>query len=356
MIDENGTWGSQMLIAVFDCLIYKKKEMELPFEICKIISKGSSGTVYLATVGGNGKGSEHYEEEEMKVDVDSAFMIKKKNVDADQRLLPVGDKQVAVKVMEKWRVEKDAVMKEVEILKSLFAVSPFVIPFKFYHETKSYMMIGLEYASGGDLFQLLCYEALTCSDILFYTCEMMVGIRHLHKANIIHTDLKPENIALSKTGHVRIVDFGLAQVMTVKNYDDDLGKMMTITRSGTLPYSCPEVLCGRPHGFEADWWSFAVIVYEMLFLSLPWFGADDQETCNLICSTPCIARKALNDQEECLFHFICSILRKNSNERLGSKNGFLEMIKHELFADVAWEAVLSQTFTAPFVLDEHCTE
>lgn len=85
------------------------------------------------------------------------------------------------------------------------------------------------------------------------------------------SDLKPENILLDEHGHIALTDFGLS-----KEYTDDVtGK--TYSFCGTVEYMAPEVVNRKGHDQSADWWSFGVLMYEMLTGDLP-FTSDDRKT------------------------------------------------------------------------------
>ncbi len=85
------------------------------------------------------------------------------------------------------------------------------------------------------------------------------------------SDLKPENILLDEYGHIALTDFGLSKEYT----DDASGK--TFSFCGTVEYMAPEVVNRKGHDQSADWWSFGVLMYEMLTGDLP-FTSDDRKT------------------------------------------------------------------------------
>ena len=81
------------------------------------------------------------------------------------------------------------------------------------------------------------------------------------------------SILIDAQGHIRLTDFGLS-----KNCED--GK--TYSFCGTVEYMAPEVVGRCGHTISADWWSFGVLMYEMLTGQLPFQGEDRRETSNLI--------------------------------------------------------------------------
>lgn len=108
-------------------------------------------------------------------------------------------------------------------------------------------------------------------------------VSYLHSQNVVHRDLKLENILLDRrTGNIKIIDFGLARF-----FEDS---QLLSTRCGSEEYAAPEVIKGDPYdGRKSDIWAIGIILYAMLFGCLP-FNA----------SEPGATRK--------LFHKICNNL------------------------------------------------
>ncbi|KAK6011539.1 hypothetical protein OSTOST_23369, partial [Ostertagia ostertagi] len=83
----------------------------------------------------------------------------------------------------------------------------------------------------------------------------------------VYRDLKPENLLLSKTGHVKIADFGLAKLLRGKTY----------TICGTAEYIAPEVIMKKGYGIAVDWWSLGVLIFELLHGQPPFYGDSTDE-------------------------------------------------------------------------------
>ena len=113
----------------------------------------------------------------------------------------------------------------------------------------------------------------TEEDVKFYLAELALALNHLHSVGIIYRDLKPENILLDSSGHIAVTDFGLCKEGVEEK---------AFSFCGTVEYMAPEVVNRRGHDFSADWWSFGVLMYEMLTGRLPFQGEDRKQTMNQI--------------------------------------------------------------------------
>nr|XP_033802713.1 serine/threonine-protein kinase 17B isoform X1 [Geotrypetes seraphini]XP_033802714.1 serine/threonine-protein kinase 17B isoform X1 [Geotrypetes seraphini]XP_033802715.1 serine/threonine-protein kinase 17B isoform X1 [Geotrypetes seraphini]XP_033802716.1 serine/threonine-protein kinase 17B isoform X1 [Geotrypetes seraphini]XP_033802717.1 serine/threonine-protein kinase 17B isoform X1 [Geotrypetes seraphini]XP_033802720.1 serine/threonine-protein kinase 17B isoform X1 [Geotrypetes seraphini] len=144
------------------------------------------------------------------------------------------------------------------------------------YETMNEIILVLEYAAGGEIFNLCVGdqdETIAEKDVIRLIYQILEGVFYLHRNNIVHLDLKPQNILLSSIhplGDVKIVDFGMSRKMGTSS---EVREIM-----GTPEYVAPEILNYEPITTAADIWSIGVISYMLLTGESPFLGADKQET------------------------------------------------------------------------------
>ena len=97
---------------------------------------------------------------------------------------------------------------------------------------------------------------------------MIDAISYLHSKNIVHRDLKLENIMINEKGFIKIIDFGISKELDPELY--------TNTVCGTAEYMAPELLEGLSYNKSVDLWAIGIIIYELMFGGHP-FNEDDEE-------------------------------------------------------------------------------
>ncbi len=97
------------------------------------------------------------------------------------------------------------------------------------------------------------------STVISYMAQMLAALDHAHQRNIIHCDLKPDNMLIYADDRLRVADFGIAKFAQ---------RTLSATRSGTLGYLSPEQAMGRPRK-ASDVFSLGLMFYEMLTKQLP---------------------------------------------------------------------------------------
>ena len=160
------------------------------------------------------------------------------------------------------------VLKEVRVLRALTRdCTKYVIEYLESFEEGGYLHIVTELAVNGDLGARIQKFRRCCTrppewQILGYFIQVALGIKEIHSRNIMHRDLKPQNIFLMLDGTVKLGDFGLAKVL---NYTSQVAR----TQCGTIVYMSPEVALGRPYTNKTDIWALGCILYELCTLDHP---------------------------------------------------------------------------------------
>ena len=151
---------------------------------------------------------------------------------------------------------------EKRILKSL--QHPFIMKMHFAFQDENYLYLATDYLQNKDLhYHILTNTSFTEEQTKFYLSELYIAIKYLHSKGIIHRDLKSENIMLNDNGHIQVIDFGSAKKLSIESHN------ITNSFIGTAECMPPEVIERKSYSFEYDWWSFGVLMYEMIYGCVP---------------------------------------------------------------------------------------
>nr|XP_014434720.1 ribosomal protein S6 kinase alpha-2 isoform X4 [Pelodiscus sinensis] len=262
------------------------------------------------------------------------FLVRKiKGSDAGQLYAMKVLKKATLKVRDRVRskMERD-ILAEVN--------HPFIVKLHYAFQTEGKLYLILDFLRGGDLFTRLSKEVMfTEEDVKFYLAELALALDHLHSLGIIYRDLKPENILLDEEGHIKITDFGLSK----EAIDHD---KRAYSFCGTIEYMAPEVVNRRGHTQSADWWSFGVLMFEMLTGSLPFQGKDRKETMALILKAKLGMPQFLSTEAQSLLR---ALFKRNPSNRLGAGlDGVEEIKRHLFFVTIDWNKLYRKEIKPPF--------
>ena len=128
------------------------------------------------------------------------------------------------------------------------------------------MFLVMPFYQGGDMFSMLLRrkkKQLTEKESRFYLAQIHIALMYLHKRNVIYRDLKLENVVLDIKGNIKLIDFGLAKIVSK-------GKR-TFTICGTPEYMSPEMIKGKGYTYITDYWALGILLHEFL-VGFPPFG------------------------------------------------------------------------------------
>ncbi|XP_062456566.1 ribosomal protein S6 kinase alpha-3 isoform X2 [Rhea pennata] len=275
------------------------------FELLKVLGQGSFGKVFLV----------------------------KKISGSDARQL------YAMKVLKKATLKvRDRVRTKMERDILVEVNHPFIVKLHYAFQTEGKLYLILDFLRGGDLFTRLSKEVMfTEDDVKFYLAELALALDHLHSLGIIYRDLKPENILLDEEGHIKLTDFGLS-----KESIDHEKKAYSFC--GTVEYMAPEVVNRRGHTQSADWWSFGVLMFEMLTGTLPFQGKDRKETMTMILKAKLGMPQFLSPEAQSLLRML---FKRNPANRLGP-DGVEEIKRHPFFSKIDWNKLYRREIHPPF--------
>ncbi|XP_051852677.1 hormonally up-regulated neu tumor-associated kinase homolog A-like [Antechinus flavipes] len=182
--------------------------------------------------------------------------------------LPTGEK-VAIKVINKTKAQQDSYilknMKREPRIQQMVK-HPHIVQLYETLETENSFYMVMELCLGGDLLdKIYDQKKLDEKEVRRFIKQIMSAVGHLHHHGIVHRDLKIENFLLDENNNIKIVDFGLSNIMKVEGLSQELLN----TQCGSPAYAAPELLAHKKYGPKVDVWSIGVSMFAMLTGTLP---------------------------------------------------------------------------------------
>uniref|UniRef100_A0A1B6EZ22 Protein kinase domain-containing protein n=1 Tax=Cuerna arida TaxID=1464854 RepID=A0A1B6EZ22_9HEMI len=304
-LDEERSYPGRVTPPATTIPKFRKYALE-DFQFLKVLGKGSFGKVLLAEL----RGTQYY---------------------------------YAVKCLKKDVVLEDDDVECTLIERKVLALGtnhPYLCHLFCTFQTDSHLFFVMEYLNGGDLmFHIQQQGRFDEGRARFYAAEIVSGLKFLHKKGIVYRDLKLDNILLDFDGHVRIADFGMCKLQIFLDRTAD-------TFCGTPDYMAPEIIKGLKYNQCVDWWSFGILLYEMLVGQSPFSGCDEDDLFWCICNRQPHYPRFITLEAK---RILCQLLEKEATKRLGScENGAEEVMGHPFFNGLDWGRLERRDLMPPF--------
>lgn len=220
---------------------------------------------------------------------------------------------------------------------------PYIVKLKAAFQSSKRFFLVMNFIQGGELLQ---YIKRTTNKIReeackFYAAEIALAIYYLHRQGIIYGDLKPENILIDKYGHAKLTDFGASKLIN--------SQTSAIGFAGTPDYLAPEVLKHKKVTKASDWWTFGILLYEMLFGNSPFHNEDMKAMFkSILTENPKFPYTALNSFSRDCIDLIRKLLKKNPKNRLGSENS-AHIFDDPWFSTINFQKLEANKLMAPII-------
>ncbi len=254
-------------------------------------------------------------------------------------------RKVAIKMLPlRLTTERDTLTRFTQEARSASALNhPNIVTIYEVGATEGVPYIVMEYIDGQDLRTLIQAGPTPIRKALDVACQIADGLAAAHDRGIVHRDLKPENIMVTRDGFVKILDFGLAKIITPspESGEDTLQLEMPGTNPGTIlgtvGYMSPEQATGRRLDFRSDQFAFGAILYELVTGKPAFDGETAIDTLSAILHhDPPVLSKANVRVPVQLADIVRRLLSKSADERYTSSRDLareIRMLRERVMAE-----------------------
>ncbi len=184
------------------------------------------------------------------------------------------------------------------------------------------MFIVMECLDGEELKTTIDAGPMKLKDALDIAAQIARGLQAAHEKGIVHRDIKSSNIMVTKKGHVKIMDFGIAKLTGVSPLTTNRG-----TTLGTISYMSPEQIQSAEVDHRTDLWSFGVLLYEMLTGELPFEGEYEAAVIyEILNSEPKAVQTFRSDVPDHIIELISRLLQKDAVNRVSTAGEIIEQL------------------------------
>jgi serum/glucocorticoid-regulated kinase 2 len=287
---------AQILFCKLDGIVEIKVE---DFQIVRILGRGAFGKVYLV-------------------------------------LYKPTNEYYAMKCLKKeFLIDENELINNTKINKIQNLDYPFLIEVYLCFLTEERIYFIMNVVQGDDMFNLMRFneERFDESQVKFYAAIIGMAINYLHSKGIILRDLRLDNIIIDQDGYLKITNFKMNQLFKLNN------QYMLLKE--TSEFLAPEVISFNQCEKHSDWWSYGIILYQLLFGIPPFFSNDDNILRQQIVKNELKFPKNSNISENAK-NLLKLLLKKNPNERMGGINGFEEIKKHKFFEGINFNDIINR--------------
>ena len=243
----------------------------------------------------------------------------------------------ALKALDKRALARDHQLKyalgECRILRQLD--SPFIVHLYDSFQTPNRFYMLLEYCPGKDLGVVLESRGTFKQDeVRFFAAEILLALEYLHDRDIMYRDLKPDNVLLDSTGHIKLADFGLAK-------ENVTASRIAKSFCGSPAYLSPETLGKEGAGKAADVYGLGATLYELLTGEPPYYSEDLKELYQNIKTGKLEFGKSMNSV---LKDLLKSLLDRDPHHR----PTLAQVKQHPFFRKINWSALSQHQVTPPY--------
>ena len=261
-------------------------------------------------------------------------------------------KYYAMKSMRKDQLISEGIADNVLVERNILIEGQceFILTLSFFFQSQERIYFVTPFIKGGDLFHKLKNEIFFKENLVqFYAAQIAIALQHLHDIDIAYIDLKPENILIDEDGYIKLCDFGSSVILR--------GTEKRNSFAGSPEYASPEMITHDGHTFMTDWWSFGILIYELLYGYTPFYNVDKNRMYDLITTGSISFPKFIQIEGETKVrnykvsedakNLINKLLEKDPGTRLGRK-GLQEIKKHPFFSGINFEDLKKKKHKAPF--------
>ena len=220
---------------------------------------------------------------------------------------------------------------------------PFLVNMHYAFQDTDNLYLVIDILNGGDLrFHCSRYRKFSEEQTRFFVACIVHALSYVHDNNVIHRDVKPENLILDDKGYVHLTDFGIAK----ENKGDNSSET-----SGTPGYMSPEVILGIGHSFSVDYYAIGVIGFEFMTGKRPYIGKTRREIKEQMFKKQARINKDKMEKDWSLdsIDFINRLIERKPELRLGSKNGIQELKDHFWLRYYPWNELEKKSLPGPFI-------